>query len=189
MHRNDARRLVLLGPPGCGKGTQAALLSQRLCVPAISTGDMLRAAVAAGSELGAHVQGIMARGALVDDDTMAAVVRERLTHDDASHGFMLDGYPRTEPQAETLDTILEERGQELDAVLFFEVPDEVLVERVLKRNRADDTDTVIRQRLRVYAAETSPLVDHYASRGLLRRVDGNQPIEAVTPALLRALEA
>jgi adenylate kinase len=102
---------------------------------------------------------------------------------------MLDGYPRTEPQAETLDTILEERGQELDAVLFFEVPDEVLVERVLKRNRADDTDTVIRQRLRVYAAETSPLVDHYASRGLLRRVDGNQPIEAVTPALLRALEA
>jgi adenylate kinase len=180
---------VLLGPPGCGKGTQAALLSERLHVPAISTGDMLRAAVAAGSPLGERVQGIMARGALVDDETMAAVVRERLARDDARQGFMLDGYPRTEPQAETLDAILEEREQELDAVLFFEVPDEVLVERVLKRNRADDSEAIIRKRLKVYGAETSPLVDHYAAHGQLRRVDGNQSIDAVTEALLTALES
>jgi len=181
--------LVLLGPPGCGKGTQAARLSERLDVPAISTGDMLRAAVAEGSELGQRVSGIMAVGALVDDATMADVVRDRLGRDDAQGGFLLDGFPRTVPQAGTLSTVLEERQQELDAVLLFEVPEAVLLERTLGRQRADDSEEVIRHRLRVYEAETRPLVGYYGERDLLRRVNGDQSMEAVTASLLEALES
>ena len=183
----DGARFVLLGPPGCGKGTQAARLAERLGVPAISTGDMLRAAVAEGSELGQRVEGIMVSGRLVDDETMADVVRDRLGREDAENGFLLDGYPRTVPQAGTLASILTEREQGLGAVLLFEVPESVLVERALERQRADDTREVIEKRLQVYQEETSPLVGHYSDLGLLRRVNGDQTMDEVTASIMDVL--
>ena len=185
--RGSRRRLVLLGPPGAGKGTQAQFLASRLGVPAISTGDMLREAVAEGSELGRKVKGIMASGALVDDATMADVVRERLAKADARDGYLLDGYPRTLPQVETLAGILRESGRELDAVLLVEVPEEELVRRALLRQREDDREEVVRERLRVYREKTAPLIGYYEQRGLLRRIDGHRPIEEVTPQMLAAL--
>ncbi len=182
----DPLRIVLLGAPGCGKGTQAERLEVSLGVPAISTGDMLRAAVAAGSELGQRVEGVMASGALVDDDLMADVVRDRLAQDDAAGGFLLDGYPRTAPQAGTLEEIL--NGRELDHVVTIDVPDEVLVQRIVLRGRgADDREEVVRERLQVYAAQTEPLISHYERLGLLRRVNGNVGIEQVTAAIESAL--
>jgi adenylate kinase len=182
-----ASRMVLLGPPGAGKGTQAQVLGARLGVPTISTGDMLREAVAEGSELGRKVQGIMTSGALVDDATMAAVVRERLARADACRGFLLDGYPRTLPQAETLAGILREADCELDGVLLVHVPEEELVRRTLLRGRADDKEEVIRERLRVYREKTAPLIGYYRERGLLREIDGNRPVEEVTAGMLGLL--
>jgi adenylate kinase len=173
-------RVVLLGPPGAGKGTQGILLSQHLRIPAISTGDMLREAVAEGSGLGNKVQGIMASGALVDDALMADVVRDRLAKADAGRGFLLDGYPRTLPQAETLAGILRDAFQDLDAVLLVDVPEDELVRRALLRGRADDQESVIRERLRVYREKTAPLIGYYRERGLLREIDGNRPVEDVT---------
>ncbi len=181
---NHGARVVLLGPPGAGKGTQAQVLSERLGVPAISTGDMLREAVADGSDLGHKVQGIMASGALVDDGTMAEVVRERLAKSDACGGFLLDGYPRTLPQAETLAGILREGGCKLDAVLLVDVPEDELVRRTLQRGRADDKEEVIRERLRVYREKTAPLIGYYRERGLLREIDGNRPVDEVTSGML-----
>jgi len=181
-----ASRLVLLGPPGAGKGTQAEVLGRQLGIPAISTGEMLREAVAAGSELGRRVESIMTSGALVDDATMAEVVRERLAKADAARGFLLDGYPRTLPQAETLAGILGESGRGLDAVLLVDVPEEELVRRTLARGRADDKAGVIRERLRVYREKTAPLIGYYRERGLLREIDGNRPIGEVTARLLDA---
>lgn len=186
---NAISRVVMLGPPGSGKGTQAAFLSESLGVPAISTGDMLRQAVAAGSELGRKVEDIMASGALVDDDTMADVVRERLRQEDAVDGFLLDGYPRTLGQAETLEGILEDAGVQLDAVALIDVPEEELVRRALARKRADDKEDVIRERLRVYSEKTSPLIQHYRDLALLRPVNGHQSMEQVTSDLLSALGA
>lgn len=177
-------RIVLLGPPGAGKGTQAQLLAERLGVPAISTGDMLRAAVAAGSELGRRVQDVMASGALVDDALMAEVVRERVAQPDAAQGYLLDGYPRTLPQAETLAGVLRDASQELDGVLLVEVPEDELVRRALARGRDDDKEQVIRERLRVYREKTEPLIGYYRERGLLRELDGNRPIEEVTARML-----
>ncbi|HEY0555949.1 MAG TPA: adenylate kinase [Thermoanaerobaculia bacterium] len=173
-------RVVLLGPPGAGKGTQGILLSQHLGIPAISTGDMLREAVAEGSSLGNKVQGIMASGALVDDALMADVVRDRLAKADAGRGFLLDGYPRTLPQAETLAGILRDAGRKLDAVLLVDVPEDELVRRALLRGRADDQESVIRERLRVYREKTAPLIGYYRQLGLLREIDGNRPVEDVT---------
>jgi len=173
-------RVVLLGPPGAGKGTQGVLLSGHLGIPAISTGDMLREAVVEGSELGNKVQGIMASGALVDDALMADVVRDRLAKPDAGRGFLLDGYPRTLPQAETLAGVLADAGQDLDAVLLVDVPEDELVRRALLRGRADDQESVIRERLRVYREKTAPLIGYYRERGLLREIDGNRPVEDVT---------
>ena len=179
--------LVFLGPPGSGKGTQAAMLAEAAGVPAISTGDMLRAAVAARSELGKRVEGVLASGALVSDDLMAEVVEERLAEDDASAGFLLDGYPRTPPQAETLAGILERNETTLDHVLLIEVPDEKLVERLLARGRDDDTEEVIRKRLVIYQESTAPLVDHYDSFDLVRRIDGDQSVEDVAVAIREAV--
>jgi adenylate kinase len=177
-------KVVLLGPPGAGKGTQAQFLSQHLGVPAISTGDMLREAVAEGTELGGRVQGIMASGALVDDATMAEVVRERLAKADARKGFLLDGYPRTLPQAKTLEGILGEIGEALDAVLLVDVPEEELVRRALLRQRADDKEEVVRERLRVYREKTEPLIGYYKGLGLLHEIEGHRPIEDVTAQML-----
>ena len=180
-------KLVFLGPPGSGKGTQAEVLAEQLGVSHISTGAMLRDAVAEGTELGRKVEGIMSSGALVDDDTMAEVVRERLAKDDAREGFILDGYPRTLPQAETLGTILSRDGAALDGVVLIDVPEDELVRRAVARQRADDKEEVVRQRLRVYREKTEPLIDYYRDRGLLRAVDGDQPIEEVTSRILEAI--
>ncbi len=185
--RRDGARIVLLGPPGAGKGTQAQLLAERVGVPAISTGDMLRAAVAAGSELGRRVEDVMASGALVDDALMAEVVRGRLTQPDTDKGYLLDGYPRTLPQAETLAGILDDAGQRLDAVLLVDVPSDVLVRRALLRGRGDDKEEVIRERLRVYREKTEPLIGYYRERGLLREIDGNRPVEDVTSRMYTVL--
>jgi len=179
--------VVLLGPPGAGKGTQAQLLSARLGVPAISTGDMLREAVAAGSELGRRVEGIMAAGKLVDDELMAEVVRDRLAKPDAAAGYLLDGYPRTLPQAKTLEGILQESGQQLDAVVMVDVPVDELVRRSLLRGRADDTEEVIRERQRVYREKTEPLIGYYRQLGVLREIDGYLPVDEVTSHMFAAL--
>jgi adenylate kinase len=183
----DASKLVLLGPPGSGKGTQAEVIAQKLGVPHISTGDMLREAVAEGSELGRKVESIMNSGALVDDDTMAQVVRERLAKEDARQGFILDGYPRTLPQAETLESILSGAGDGLDGVVLIDVPEDELVRRSLARQRADDTEEVIRERQRVYREKTEPLIGHYRELGLLREVDGDAAIEDVTARILEVV--
>jgi adenylate kinase len=182
-------RLVLLGPPGSGKGTQAALLSERAGVPAISTGEMLREAVEQGSRLGERVREVMASGKLVDDGTMAEVVSERLAAGDAAEGFVLDGYPRTLAQAADLEAILERADQRLDAVVAIEVPESELIGRTMARRREDDREDVIRERLRVYRRQTEPVAAHYRELGLLREVDGHQPIEQVTRSILSALAA
>ena len=183
------QRIVLLGPPGSGKGTQAELLAQALGVPAISTGDMLREAVATGSELGHKVESIMAAGDLVGDDLMAEIVRVRLLEEDAAAGFLLDGYPRTLPQCRTLDEVLEAAEVGLDHVLFIDAPEEVLLARALGRQRADDQEDVVRERLRVYAEKTQPLVGEYESRGLLRSICGDNLVEDVQASILEALES
>ncbi len=186
---SEGPRLVLLGPPNSGKGTQARALAERLGVPAISTGDMLRAAVAAGSALGRRVDAIMRAGKLVDDGTMAEVVRERLAEPDAAGGCLLDGYPRTRAQAETLDRLLAERGRTLDAVVSLEVPEATLLARARGRGRDDDRDEVMRERLRVYREQTAPLIEHYRPSGLVCEVDGDQPVDAVTEAVVAGLGA
>lgn len=184
----NGKRLILLGAPGSGKGTQAALLSEQIDVPSISTGEMLRDAVRAGSELGQQVEAIMASGKLVDDRTMEAVVRQRLRQDDCRAGFILDGYPRTLGQVDTLDSILDENRIELNAVLYISVEESELVRRALARKRQDDREEVIRQRLEVYRQQTQPLIDCYRQRQLLMEVDGNQSIESVAAKVLSALE-
>lgn len=179
------RRIVFLGPPNSGKGTQAARLAARLGVPSISTGDMLRAAVAAGSELGRRVEGVLAAGKLVGDDLMADLVRERLGREDARRGFILDGYPRTAGQATTLRELLS--GEEPDAVLFVDADEDVLVHRGLGRGRVDDDEAVLRERLRVYRRETAGLVEHYGKIGVLRSIDGQQSVDAVARDIESAL--
>jgi adenylate kinase len=159
-----------------------------LGVPAISTGDMLRRESESGTPLGSRVRGIMEAGELVDDSTMAEVVRGRLRQDDAAHGFVLDGYPRTPAQGETLAAILSAASQRLDAVLLMTVPEDELVRRALGRGRSDDREEVIRERLRVYREKTEPLIGYYRGLALLREVDGNRPVEEVRGALLAALE-
>jgi adenylate kinase len=184
-----ASRIVFLGPPNAGKGTQAAMLQERLGVPGISTGDMLRAESQSGTPLGLRVKGIMDQGLLVDDATMADVVRGRLAQPDAAGGFLLDGYPRTPAQGETLSGILASGGAKLDAVLLISVPEDELVRRALLRGRTDDQEDVVRERLRVYREKTEPLIGYYRGLGVpVREVDGNRPVEDVGRDLLAALE-
>ncbi|MCB1007344.1 MAG: adenylate kinase [Acidobacteria bacterium] len=180
-------RALLLGAPGCGKGTQAEKLSDTLGIPAISTGEMLRQAVSEGTALGRKVEGVMAAGELVSDELMSEVVAERLARSDAAGGFLLDGYPRTLGQAETLDGLLSREGWHLDRVIVLDVPEAELVRRALGRQRADDTEEVIRERLRVYREKTEPLIEHYSARGILSHVDGNREIDYVTDAVRAAL--
>lgn len=167
--------LIFLGPPGAGKGTQAARLASDLDLVKISTGDILRAHVARGSELGRKVQPIMERGELVPDQLIIAIIREELAGMSKVRAIF-DGFPRTTPQAEALDALLAELGAPVDAALLLEVPEEELVQRLLKRaeleGRADDNEDTIRRRLEVYREQTQPLVDYYDAHGVLRRIDG-----------------
>jgi len=184
-------RLVLLGPPGAGKGTQAARLAEELGVPAISTGDIFRANIKGGTELGRTAQEYTARGELVPDSVTNAMVRDRLAQPDAAQGFLLDGYPRNVAQVGELDQILADAGRSLDAALEITADADVVVGRLLKRaeieGRADDTEPVIRRRLDVYAEQTAPISGVYAERGLLVRVDGIGEVDEVTRRLLDAL--
>lgn len=182
-------RLVFLGPPGSGKGTQAGMLADRTGILHLSTGDILRGAAALGTPTGMKARGFMDKGQLVPDEVVDALVAERLTGADAG-AFVLDGYPRNVAQAEALAALLAAEGIALDAVLFLDVADEVLVARIAGRRdrRADDTEEVVRARLDVYRAETEPLVAYYEGLGLLRRIDGAQPIDAVRDAVAATLE-
>jgi adenylate kinase len=176
-------RVVFLGPPGSGKGTQARLLAERLKVPAISTGDILRAAVRDRTPLGLQAQAIMEKGELVSDDLIVALIRDRIALKDARGGFILDGFPRTLEQARSLDALLSENGDGLAAAVNFAVPETALVERMLGRakaeGRADDRPETFRERLRVYRQKTEPLIGFYASKGLLADVDGVGTVDEV----------
>lgn len=186
-------RMVLLGPPGAGKGTQAARIAERLNIPAISTGDIFRANVAGATELGTQAKAYMDKGEYVPDSVTNAMVADRLTEDDAASGFLLDGYPRTAAQVDALDDMLSERGEALDVVVEITADADAVVERLLGRaaeqGRADDTEPVIRRRLEVYAEATAPLAAIYEGRGLLLRVDGMGGIDEVTDRIMAALAA
>jgi len=180
-------RLIFLGPPGAGKGTQAQLLAQQLGVPHIATGDILREAIAAGSELGQKAQAYVERGELVPDTLLADLIRERLNQPDAQQGWILDGFPRNVNQAQFLEQLLGELGQQYDRVLNLDVPDEVLVERLLARGRKDDTEATIQRRLDVYREQTAALIDYYRQRDSFCTIDGNRDRERVTEALKQAV--
>ena len=184
-------RLVLLGAPGSGKGTQAARLKADLNVPHISTGDMLRAAVAAGTPLGLKAKAVMDAGQLVSDDILLGMLEERLAQDDARNGFILDGYPRNLAQADALDHLLARIGQPLDAVVKLKVPSEAIIGRCQIRfqaeGRADDNPETVRKRLDVYAQQTAPVADFYGKRGKLQVVDGVGTLDEVTARIKHAL--
>ncbi|HLN93466.1 MAG TPA: adenylate kinase, partial [Thermoanaerobaculia bacterium] len=184
-------RVIFLGPPGCGKGTQAKLLGERLGVPAISTGDMLREAVRQGTPLGLRAKSIMEAGELVPDDVVIGLIRERIGAPDARQGFLLDGFPRTVEQARALDRLLAGNGVSLDTVLNLLVPETTLVERMLRRavneGRSDDRPETVSERLRVYREKTAPLVDHYRALGVLSDIDGSGEIAEIAGRIDRAL--
>lgn len=186
-------RIVLFGPPGSGKGTQAATLKDRLAVPHISTGDLLRAAVKAGTPLGQKVKSVMEAGQLVSDDLVLDLLADRVAQDDARAGFILDGYPRNLAQANALDAMLERIGQPLDMALLLEVPHELIVGRLAGRaaaeGRKDDDPDTVRARLKVYAEQTAPVADFYRQRGQLAEVDGTGTVDDVQARLLDVISA
>lgn len=186
-----ARRLLIVGPPGAGKGTQAERIVEKLGVPAISTGDIFRANVSNETELGVLAKSYMDKGEYVPDSVTNEMVESRLAEDDAANGFLLDGYPRTVAQVEALDGILEKLGVALGAVILLDVESEAIVQRLLQRGkeqgRSDDNEETIRRRIDVYGEQTTPLIDIYDKRGLVKRVDGMKDIDAVTADILAAL--
>lgn len=191
-------RLILLGPPGAGKGTQAQRLVEKYGLVQLSTGDMLRAAAQAGTPVGLKARDIMARGELVPDDIVVSIIAERINEPDARRGFILDGFPRTVPQAEALDRLLDANGQRLDAVIELRVDESVLLRRIEsriaqmqargERLRADDNPEALKKRIDTYRVQTAPLIDYYARKGILKTVDGMAPIEQVGAAIDRLLD-
>ncbi|MGG5259561.1 adenylate kinase [Phycicoccus avicenniae] len=184
-------RLIILGPPGAGKGTQASRIAEHFGIPAISTGDIFRANIKNETPLGQQVKEILASGGYVSDEITNAIVEDRLGQDDCARGFLLDGYPRTLAQVEALDAMLASAGASLDRVLELTVEDDVVVGRLLKRaeveGRSDDTEDVIRERMAIYHRETRPLSDTYDARGLLVRVDGAGAVDEVTGRITSTL--
>jgi adenylate kinase len=192
-------RLILLGPPGAGKGTQAQRLVNKHKIVQLSTGDLLRAAVKAGTSIGAKAKDLMDRGELVPDEVVVGIVADRIEEPDAKKGFILDGFPRTVPQAEALDRMLDEKGLALDAVIELKVDDVMLLDRIEKRVhetiargepvRADDNPETLKRRLNAYYAQTAPLTAYYAQKGRLSSLDGMASIERVAQAIDQVLEA
>jgi adenylate kinase len=184
--------ILLLGPQGAGKGTQGRLIAAEHGIPHVATGDMLRAAMDADTELGRRVKPIYDGGHLVPDDLMIALIRERLGEEDAREGFVLDGFPRTMPQAEALEEMLREIARDLDVVFEFQLDDAVGVERMLRRaaeeGRADDTPEAIDERLRLYHLETEPLIEYYRARGNLVGIHADRPVQDVFREIQQALE-
>jgi adenylate kinase len=178
-------RLLFIGPPGAGKGTQAGKVAARLGIPHVSTGEMFRDHVSRGTELGQKVDAIMAAGDYVPDEVTVAMLEERIAQDDARDGFILDGFPRTAAQVASLDRLLGESG--LDRVVVFDVDEDELTERLLARGRTDDTEETIRNRFKIYLEQTQPLIDIYDGRSVTVRVDGIGKIEEVTERILSAL--
>jgi adenylate kinase len=190
-------RLILLGPPGCGKGTQSQRLTEKYRIPQLSTGEMLRAAVKAETPVGLTARDIMARGELVPDEVVVAIVADRIEQPDAKNGFILDGFPRTVPQAEALDRMLEDKDMRLDAAIELKVDEGILHERIAKRVadmhargetiRADDNPEALEKRVHAYRVQTAPLVSYYSAHRLLRTTDGMASIEEVSAAIDRIL--
>jgi adenylate kinases len=185
-------KILLLGPQGSGKGTQAKRLAEEYGLAHVSTGDILREEIEAGTELGKEVEPILASGGLVPDATMIRLIRECLQQDDAQNGFVLDGFPRTQPQAEALDKMLREIERPLTVVFALDISDESSKERLLKRaereGREDDTPEVIERRLRTYREQTEPLIEHYRTRGNLVTIHADRPIDAVFAEIQKALD-
>ncbi|GAA5200672.1 adenylate kinase [Microbacterium jejuense] len=186
-------RLLIVGPQGSGKGTQGIRIAEAFGVPAISTGDVFRGAVAAGTELGQQVKAIIEAGDLVPDELTSAVVRERLSDADAEGGFLLDGYPRNVAQVMHLDEFLEGRDEELDAVILLDVPRDESIARIARRaaeqGRSDDTEEVIANRLAIYERETAPILGVYEARDIVDRIDGVGTLDEITDRIIAALEA
>lgn len=181
--------LVFFGPPGAGKGTQAQKIVAAHAIPQISTGEILRAAVANNTPLGQQVGPLMAAGKLVPDELVIGIVEERLLQPDCARGFLLDGFPRTIPQAEALERVLAKMGRKIDHVISLEVPDEVIHERMKGRGRADDSPETVQKRLDEFRALTAPLKAYYDARRLLRPVNGVGPVDEIAAAIERAISA
>ena len=180
-------RLLFIGPPGAGKGTQASRVAERLGIPHISTGDMFRHHVSSGTQLGRQVDAIMKAGDYVPDEITVSMIRERTAQPDAEAGFILDGYPRTAGQVEALDGLIGADG--LDYVVVFDVDEDALVSRLLARGRTDDTEETVRNRFRIYQEQTAPLLEIYRNRGLVVNVDGMGSMDEVTERILGVIEA
>jgi len=179
--------LIILGPPGAGKGTQAVRLKEKLTIPHISTGEMLRDAAKAGTELGREAEKYMGAGKLLPDALIVNLIEERLKNSDCREGFLLDGFPRTTAQAEALDKMLGENGKEIEGALMLEVPEDELLKRLLARRRDDDKEETIRERLKVYENQTAPVVHYYQKRSVLRRIKGVGSLEDIFGRLMEAV--
>ena len=181
-------RIILFGPPGCGKGTQATFISEALAIPHLSTGDMLRSAVSSGSEIGLKVKNIMERGGLVSDQIVLSIVEQRIAKDDCEKGFILDGFPRTVNQAEKLDSLLSTNNK-LDYVLRIKVDEEEIIKRLIDRAREDDKPDIIKNRFKTYNSETQPLIPFYEDRKILFNINGMQEIEKVSEDIKKVIGA